>query len=103
MSGRMMPLILKNKPMMLSYTYRDNLMTVFSNHNPSDPLFLYLPIDNVHTPLQAPQEWMDIYPTNSTCMKRDTYQAMVRVAVNVTGHVVNLLKEKNVWDIQHSL
>ena len=81
-----------------AYSYRDDLTTIFSNHNPSDPLFLYLPLHNVHTPLQAPQEWLDIYPENSTCRRRLTYQAMVSVADNVTGHAVKLLKDKNMWD-----
>ena len=81
-----------------AYIYRDDLTTIFANHNPTNPLFLYLPLHNVHTPLQAPQEWLDIYPENSTCKRRLTYQAMVSVADNVTGHVMKLLKDKNMWD-----
>ena len=81
-----------------AYIYRDDLTALFSNHNPSDPFFLYLPLHNVHTPLQAPEEWLDIYPENSTCTKRRIYQAMVSVADNITGHMVELLKSNNMWD-----
>ena len=81
-----------------AYTYRDDLTTIFDKHNPSDPLFLYLPLHNVHGPFQAPQEWLDLYAVNLTCDLRRTYQAMVSVADNVTGHVVELLKANNMWD-----
>ena len=38
-----------------AYTYCDDLTTLLSNHDPSEPLFLYLPLHNVHDPFQAPQ------------------------------------------------
>ena len=81
-----------------AYLYRDDLTTIFTKHNPSDPLFLYLPLHNVHSPFQAPQEWLELYPENSTCDLRRTYQAMVSVADNVTGHVVELLKANKMWN-----
>ena len=45
-----------------------------------------------------PQEWIDLYPKGSTCEFRRTFQAMVSVADNVTGHVMQLLKERKMWD-----
>ncbi len=78
--------------------YKSDLTDIFTNHDASDPMFLYLPLHNVHGPFEAPQDWLNIYPVNSTCAKRRTYQAMVSVADNVTGHVVQLLKKKNMWD-----
>ena len=81
-----------------AYTYRDDLTTILTNHDPTTPFFLYLPLHNVHGPFQAPQEWIDLYPADSTCDFRRTYQAMVSVADNVTGHVVELLKKKDMWD-----
>ena len=50
-----------------AYTYKQDLTDIFSNHNTDDPFFLYLPLHNVHTPLQAPDEWLQLYPENSTC------------------------------------
>lgn len=79
-------------------TYKTDLTEILDDHDPSDPFFLYLPLHNVHGPIQAPEEWLGLYPVNSTCQKRRTYQAMVSVADNVTGHVVKLLKQKNMWD-----
>ena len=81
-----------------AYNYRDDLTDIMNNHNVNEPLFLYLPLHNVHLPLQAPDEWLKVYPANSTCDKRRTLQAMVSVADNVTGHLVELLKKKGMWD-----
>ena len=81
-----------------AYVFRDDLTSIITSHDPSTPLFLYLPLHNVHSPFQAPQEWLDIYPENSTCSQRRIYQAMVSVADNVTGHVVELLKKANMWN-----
>ena len=81
-----------------SYVYRDDLTKIINSHNVAEPLFLYLPLHNVHVPLQAPPEWLNKYDINSTCADRRTYQAMVSVADNVTGHVVELLKKKGMWD-----
>ena len=80
------------------YIYRDALTDLFDKHDIIDPLFLYLPLQNVHSPLQAPDEWMNLYLKNSTCSKRRSLQAMVSVADNVTGQVVQLLKNKGLWD-----
>ena len=81
-----------------SYTYRNDLTDIIQKHDTSKPLFLYLPLHNVHGPFQAPQEWIDLYPEGSTCEFRRTYQAMVSVADNVTGLVVRMLKERKMWD-----
>ncbi len=81
-----------------AYLYRDDLTEIISKHDPSQPFFLYLPLHNVHSPFQAPDEWLNLYAENSTCKVRRTYQAMVSVADNVTGHLVELLKSNNMWD-----
>ena len=81
-----------------AYVYRDDLTVIIKQHDTSKPFFLYLPLHNVHSPFQAPQEWIDLYPEGSTCDFRRTYQAMVSVADNVTGHVVQLMKERKMWD-----
>ena len=81
-----------------AYTYRSDLTNIIKQHDTSKPFFLYLPLHNVHAPFQAPKEWIDLYPEGSTCDFRRTFQAMVSVADNVTGHVVQLMKERNMWD-----
>ena len=80
-----------------AYNYKDDLNIIFSEHDTSKPLFIYLSLHNVHGPFQAPREWLDIYQHGSTCKKRHVYQAMVSVADNVTGHLVQLLQDNNMW------
>ena len=81
-----------------AYTYRQDLTNIISTHDQSSPLFLYLSLHNVHSPYEAPQEWLDIYPRNSTCDEHRVYQAMVSVADNITGHTVELLKSYDMWN-----
>ena len=81
-----------------AYIYRKDLTSIISAHDPNNPFFLYLPLHNVHGPFQAPTEWLDIYPIRSTCDQKRIIQAMVSVADNLTGYVVELLKKKNMWD-----
>lgn len=82
-----------------SYLYRDELSRIFADRQSNDtPMFLYFAPQNVHSPFQVPEEWLNIYPKNSTCDFRRTYQAMVSVVDNVTGYIVELLKRYDMWD-----
>ena len=81
-----------------AYSYRDDLHSILEDHNPDEPFFLYLPLHNVHGPFQAPQEWLNMYEKQDTCAFRKTYQAMVSVADNVTGTLIDLLKKKGMWE-----
>ena len=81
-----------------AYIYREDLTSIISAHNPVDPFFLYLPLHIVHGPLEAPTEWLDIYPIRSTCDQKRIIQAMISVADNVTGLVVDLLKKNSMWN-----
>ena len=56
-----------------AYIYREDLKDILTNHNPQDPFFLYLPLHNVHDPIEAPEEWINLYAENSICSKRRTY------------------------------
>ena len=41
--------------------YRDLTEEIVRNHDKAKPLFMYLPLQSVHAPLQAPQEYIDKY------------------------------------------
>ncbi|GFR57423.1 arylsulfatase B, partial [Elysia marginata] len=45
-----------------SYFYSSAVEKVISEHNVSDPLFLYFPIQSVHEPLQVPEHYYNMYP-----------------------------------------
>lgn len=81
-----------------AFTYRQDIRTLLDNHAADKPFFLYLPLHNVHGPFQAPPDWIDKYADQPTCTFRKTYQAMVSVADNVTGTLIELLKDKGMWN-----
>ena len=81
-----------------AYIYRKDLTSILTAHDSSNPFFLYLPLHNVHDPFEAPVEWLDVYPIKSTCPQKRVIQAMISVADNLTGHVVELLKKKDMWE-----
>ena len=80
-----------------AYIYRKDLTNIISGHDPNNPFFLYLPLHNVHDPFEAPTEWLDVYPIRSTCPQKRVIQAMISVSDNLTGHVIELLKTKDMW------
>jgi arylsulfatase A-like enzyme len=68
-------------------------------HNPSQPLFLYLPFTAPHSPYQAPQEYLDRYPKLPE--PRRSYCAMVTALDTAVGEVVAALRERGMleWTI----
>jgi len=65
---------------------------VIEKHDPSKPLFLYLPFQNVHFPVQAPQRYIDKYGfINDTTRK--TYAAMLDIVDEAIGNVTKSLEK----------
>lgn len=81
-----------------TYIYQEELDDIFASHNSTQPLFLYLSLHNVHSPYQAPREWLNVYPAGWSCNKCRSYQAMVSLSDNITGHLVDLLESHNMWN-----
>lgn len=45
--------------------FADRAVELMKDHvenTPNQPMFLYLPFQNVHVPLQVPKEYEDMYP-----------------------------------------
>jgi arylsulfatase A-like enzyme len=55
--------------------------------NQSKPVFLYLPFNAVHAPLQAPQKYLDRFP-KITDEKRKTFAAMMAAMDDAIGRVL---------------
>ena len=65
------------------------------------PLFLYLPFQAVHGPLEAPPHWMGLQPNVSAfggSKDRRTYAAMVAQMDFAVGKVVGALKQSGLYN-----
>ncbi|KAK7495650.1 hypothetical protein BaRGS_00013097 [Batillaria attramentaria] len=84
--------------------FTDEAVRIINTHNKSEPLFLYLPYQAVHSgngdapnPLQAPQSYIDRFP-NIQNMKRRVYAAMVSALDDGVGAVYSALQKNNMAD-----
>lgn len=66
-------------------------------HDPKDPMFLYLAFTAPHTPFQAPQEYLDRYPSIED-KNRKAYAAMISVIDDEVAKVVKALEAKGIRD-----
>ncbi|BFZ22838.1 hypothetical protein BsWGS_25876 [Bradybaena similaris] len=66
-------------------------------HDKDWPLFLYLPLQSVHTPLQVPQKYVDMY-ADIDYENRRNLSGMVTAMDDAVGRVVAALKDKGIYD-----
>ena len=66
---------------------------VIEEHDSSKPLFLYLPFQNVHFPVQAPQKYIDKYSFIHNQQRR-TYAAMLDIVDEAIGNVTKSLQKR---------
>lgn len=62
-------------------------------HDPADPLFLYVPFNAPHTPLQAPEKYLRKYASVKDKNRR-AFSAMVDCLDEQVGRIVGALEEK---------
>ena len=77
--------------------FKERLLQVINNHDPSTPLFLYYAPHIVHAPLQVP----DSYTTKFNFIDnglRQYYHAMVNYLDDVVGELVDAMKKKGMWE-----
>ncbi|CAL1291149.1 unnamed protein product [Larinioides sclopetarius] len=70
---------------------------LISSHSRDEPLYLFLSFQAVHSPLQVPKVYEDIYH-HIKDEKRRKYSGMVTAMDAAIGIVVEALKEKGFWD-----
>lgn len=70
---------------------------VVNEHDAKDPFFLYLAFTAPHTPFQAPQEYLDRYPSISD-PNRKAYAAMISVIDDEVGKLVTALEKKGLHE-----
>jgi arylsulfatase A-like enzyme len=71
----------------------DEAVRLIRRHDPKKPLFLYVPFNAPHAPLQAPEEYIARYKDIKD-RKRRIYAAMVTCLDDAIGRVAGALKER---------
>lgn len=73
----------------------DEAVRLIERHDASKPLFLYVPFNAVHTPLQAPDEYIERY-SHVTDRKRRIYAAMTTCMDAAIGRIVAAVDDKGI-------
>ncbi|CAH1277493.1 ARSJ [Branchiostoma lanceolatum] len=83
-------------------TYSTNLFAhkaieIILNHQQNKPMFLYLPFQAVHSPIEAPKEYIEKYKNAKNTLVR-IYAAMVTAMDEAIGNVTNALIKTGMWN-----
>ena len=65
---------------------------IVESHDASEPLFMYMAFQNVHTPVQAPNIYVDKYKDIED-QRRRVYCAMVDIMDDAIGNITNIYKK----------
>ncbi len=80
------------------YQFNDFGVNAIMNHDPTKgPFFMYFAAANSHSPLEAPQRFLDMYPED-WYLDRRQYAAMCSFWDEILGNLTTALKTKNMWD-----
>ena len=77
--------------------FKEHLLQIVNNHDTSIPLFLYYAPHIVHTPLQVPDRYLNMFSFIND-HDRQYYHAMVTYLDDVVGELTDALKKRNMWD-----
>lgn len=62
-------------------------------HDPKQLLFLYMAFQNVHSPIHAPDNYVDKYDFINHTMRR-VHAGMVDILDEAVGNIMKMFKEK---------
>jgi hypothetical protein len=74
-------------------TFSEFVLETVTKHDPTTPIFLFWAPHIVHSPLQVPKEYLDLFGFIPDWRRR-RYHAMVAYMDSKVGMLVNLLKQK---------
>ncbi|XP_046578743.1 arylsulfatase B-like isoform X5 [Haliotis rubra] len=78
-------------------TFASRAEEIIRTHDKTKPLYLYLPFQSVHEPLQVPQRFEDMYKTIRTKQRR-TYCGMVSALDEAIGNITQALRDSGLID-----
>ncbi|XP_076016515.1 arylsulfatase I [Genypterus blacodes] len=76
--------------------YIDRVKKILRSHDPNTPLFLYLSLQAVHTPLQVPDHFLHLYDSMENRLRRN-YAAMLSCLDRGVGEVVQELHSTGLY------
>ena len=82
--------------------FHQRVKEVIDSHDPKQPLFLYMAFQNVHNPIQAPDEYVNKYNFIKQKMRR-VHAGMADILDEAVGNITKMFKEKGYVIDSHSL
>jgi len=80
-----------------TYLFSRKAEDVIKKHDQNKPLFLYLPFQAVHAPMQVPQKYIDPYPKSDYPFRR-IYAGMVSCMDEAIRNITVTLKSAGLWE-----
>ncbi|XP_025086971.1 arylsulfatase B-like [Pomacea canaliculata] len=74
-----------------AYFYAARAQQIIAAHNASQPLFLYLPFQSVHEPLEVPEVYENVFCSGTQNSTRKTKCGMVAILDEAIGNITGLL------------
>ncbi|XP_070185141.1 arylsulfatase J-like isoform X3 [Littorina saxatilis] len=81
-----------------AYIFTQFIEQVIADHDPSEPLFVYLPYQSVHGPLQVPQHYIDKYCSHIHNATRRTHCGLVAALDEGVGNITRALQKKGLYN-----
>ncbi|XP_046566660.1 arylsulfatase B-like [Haliotis rubra] len=80
-----------------THIFANKAVEIIENHDTSKPLYLYLPFQAVHSPLEVPPKYENMYKNIAT-MNRRIYCGMVSALDEAVGNITKALEDKGLMD-----
>ncbi|XP_046368365.2 arylsulfatase B-like [Haliotis rufescens] len=77
--------------------FTDRAVEIIENHDNSKPLYLYLPFQSVHIPLEVPSKYENLYK-NIENLNRRVYCGMASSLDEAVGNITKALEDKGLMD-----
>ena len=72
-------------------------MEIIENHDPNTPMFLYVPFQSVHGPLEVPKVYEDMYE-HVNDEDRRKFLGMVTAMDDAVGNITQSLKTQGLYN-----
>ena len=85
------------------YIYNEAAVRLIANHPEPhvNPLFMYIATQTMHSPVQVPSYYSDMYPHGENQLYTETYaisNGMATVTDSILGNVSAALKKRGMWE-----